>query len=645
MSNYKDFEEQASRLYDAIIGKRRTRALPFSSDNLWNEAWKLRKNNKITDFIFDEIVNVTYNLDNQSLNWSDEQLNEKRKQLGSLILNIENGNASGNVEQTSLGPLLEKLSMRSKEAVVDSDSFSKLKKYMHVERPIQSELEGKINKLFDKKKGIIFLVGNVGDGKSHLLAYMKDKYVNRFENEQIKIINDATESDSPSHTAVETLVNNLEQYNDQNINFGNQRLIIAINLGVITNLLNKLKELGEFSELVTYLEKSGISNGVVKSHQHKIFDNVSFFNLKTFDVRDGKIESSFFSAMFNKVFSKDEDNLFYQAYLDDKKNHRTQAFHVNYELMLDNEIKDSIIYLLIRSQIEYKEIISVRTLMNFIYDILISNREKINYDSYLPFLIFDNAETSPLLKTISLMDPTNNQSRKVDELSTTLYHTSDIFNLIKKLFKDDYKKFQPMFDKFRNKKEDSKYFQMLVNTIFRVKFLINARTSVLNNKEFQEYIEILQEVTDKHRSISLFELIDKSVRLWNGQVSKEQYVITARTKNSTSIAVELELEPVLWEVNNFNIIVEIENHNAISGKEIQRVEIDYRTYALLCKVVQGYLLKKEDIQTVVKFDEFVSLITRSTRGERINVLYNPNLNQEFELKRTYDKSTLRQLGD
>ena len=645
MSNYSEYEKQASRLYEAIVGEKKAKIVPFSADNLWDAAWKQRKNKKITDFIFDEIVNVTSILENNDLRLSEAELDEQRRKLASLIVDIENGNAAGNVEQTALGPLLEKLSMRSKEAVVDSDSFSDLKKYMHVKRPIQDNLEQKIQNLIQKRKGIIFLVGNVGDGKSHLLAYMKDKYGKEFNDQQVEIINDATESDSPTHTAIETLVKKLDGFNDESIQNGNDKLIIAINLGVITNLLIRLKQGKIFNELVDYLEKSGIVNGEINQHKHEIFSNVSFVNQTMFEVNNSKIESDFFLSMFNKVFSREKGNPFYEAYLRDINEHHKQAFHDNYRLLLDSDIKNSVIYLLIRAQVEYKEIISARTLMNFMYDIVISNKEKINYDSYLPFLIFDNAETSKLLKTISFMDPTNNQNREVDELSVRLFHSNDVFNFVKEYFQDDYERFKPMFDKFRNKEDDLKYFRMLVNTMFRVKFLLDARNSVLNNSEFQEFVEILQDVITNKKSISLFKLVDRSLRLWNGTTSKGEYVVTMRAKNSTAIAVELELEPISWEVKNFGVVVKVENQNAVASKEIQEVEVDYKTYVLLKKVVAGYILKREDIQTVVKFDEFVNSITRTTKGERTNILYNPNLDEEFELEKTYDKVTLRQLGE
>ena len=51
-----------------------------------------------------------------------------------------------------------------------------LRDYMHVERTIQLELEKLlIDVKKDGKPSLILLCGSVGDGKSHLLAFMKEK--------------------------------------------------------------------------------------------------------------------------------------------------------------------------------------------------------------------------------------------------------------------------------------------------------------------------------------------------------------------------------------------------------------------------------------------------------------------------------------
>ena len=80
------------------------------------------------------------------------------------------------------------------------------------------------------------LSGSVGDGKSHLLSYMKYKHPDLMEN--FSIHNDATESFDPNLTAIETLNKVLEPFSDENINESNEKLILAINLGILSNLMD-----------------------------------------------------------------------------------------------------------------------------------------------------------------------------------------------------------------------------------------------------------------------------------------------------------------------------------------------------------------------------------------------------------------------
>ncbi len=100
--------------------------------------------------------------------------------------------------------MLRVLQSSSKESVVNADSFGNLRDYMHVERTIQLELE---KMLIDIKKegkpSLILLCGSVGDGKSHLLAFMKEKKPNLLDD--VVIHNDSTESFDPDQNSLETL--------------------------------------------------------------------------------------------------------------------------------------------------------------------------------------------------------------------------------------------------------------------------------------------------------------------------------------------------------------------------------------------------------------------------------------------------------
>lgn len=108
---------------------------------------------------------------------------------------------------------LSKLRKLSSESIDNTDIFNEFKKYMHVERLVEKdlcELLRKLNK--DSRKRLVLVCGSVGDGKSHLISYLKnidsEKLLEGYE-----VYNDATESDAPNLTSIETLARRLESYN------------------------------------------------------------------------------------------------------------------------------------------------------------------------------------------------------------------------------------------------------------------------------------------------------------------------------------------------------------------------------------------------------------------------------------------------
>ena len=62
---------------------------------------------------------------------------------------------------------------------------------------------------------LVLLCGSVGDGKSHLLAYLNEEHKELLEG--FYIHNDATESHDPNLTELETLDNVLCSFRDENI--------------------------------------------------------------------------------------------------------------------------------------------------------------------------------------------------------------------------------------------------------------------------------------------------------------------------------------------------------------------------------------------------------------------------------------------
>src|SRR5699024_5096256 len=111
-------------------------------------------------------------------------------------------------------PRLDVLRTSSQESVVHADSFGSFREYMHVKRPIQQAFESVLEDVKQKEEPqLILLCGSVGDGKSHLLAYMKSKKPELTEG--VMIHNDSTESFNPQENSLDTLEYILKHFDDE----------------------------------------------------------------------------------------------------------------------------------------------------------------------------------------------------------------------------------------------------------------------------------------------------------------------------------------------------------------------------------------------------------------------------------------------
>lgn len=70
---------------------------------------------------------------------------------------------------------LSKLRKLSVESVENTNSFDDFKRYMHVLRPVETELRKLLVDVNDSNhKTLVLLCGSAGDGKSHLLSYLRN---------------------------------------------------------------------------------------------------------------------------------------------------------------------------------------------------------------------------------------------------------------------------------------------------------------------------------------------------------------------------------------------------------------------------------------------------------------------------------------
>lgn len=235
------------------------------------------------------------------------------KQLDESISYLENYSLnSTDAKSENFKKIIQNLSSSSKESIVNSEEFNKFNKYLHIHRPIENKLINELKELQHKNKGIILLVGSVGDGKSHLLAYLKNYYHEMFNN--IEIYNDATESNDPYKTAVETLSEKISEYN----NSENKKLVLAINIGMLHNFASYLKNNNNSSAITDIIKEShifsseGMDNSVYRGNENITI--VSFLNELPFVIEDGDLISDFYNKIMKKIFDETEHNPFYQNF-------------------------------------------------------------------------------------------------------------------------------------------------------------------------------------------------------------------------------------------------------------------------------------------------------------------------------------------
>lgn len=539
-------------------------------------------------------------------------------------------NSTGNIDnQSELLELFNKLSIKSKDAIINENEFDSFKEYMHIERPIEKKLVNSIdNHLLKEKKSIIFLVGNVGDGKSHLLSYISKNYISEFENNEVIIHNDATETTDPRKTSIDTLVDLLEPYNDQNINNGNQnRLIIAINLGILTNLFSFLQSQTNFSELLNYIERSNVlSSDDTLTNSDSRFRIISFIDQSNISIDSGEVDSYFYGRVLDKLFSIDEKNPFYKAYTTDRKKGLNTPLHSNFELLLRNDIQESIKYLLIRAEIQHKIIISARMLFNFFYDICIPSENTDSMKETLPYLLFENSNKTDLLTIINSFDPILNQTKSIDRISVNLYHSVDKFNKIEDYLEEESNNLLFIFKPLNKDNQD---FSEFLNTYLRVRFLLNAKDEIFDHKIYNEFLSLYSQIKAGYQLTNLFQLIDKTYVKWNGQIENNDLLIKNPGPSNLKVLVEVDLMGWQHFIKGTDIVVRY----MVNGDNDNYIDLimDFNTYEIIHKLDQGYFLKHEDKQQAINFDQFVESILKEAKFTRKLYLYDLNTKEKFLL--------------
>lgn len=570
---------------------------------------------------------------------------------------------------------LSKLKESSKEAVEGLNTFSKFKTYMHVNRDVQDELQQIILEA-DKEKGaqLVLVCGSVGDGKSHIISYFKNKYPDVMSN--FTLHNDATESLEPNKTSMDTLNDVLDSFSDEKIETSTEKLILAINLGTLNNFIDS--EYGKrFTVLQKYVESKKILEKSIVENKFDSSSNIQFINFSDYNLytlKDGKVQSKYIKELINKITNPSEINDFYNSYKENCstcKNKDKCPIKANYELISEDNVQNAIVDLLVQCIIKKKIIISTRALLNFMYDLIIArsyidvnspmfkdkigklkNEEYIN--SLTPNIIFDHKELSFIFNALSTLDPLNVRNEKVDDFIIKFNNSTELIQFFEEYI--DYPKGyiekinSVNFDELEGRRIKTNLLKLFIRSYY---LCGKGDLFSLNDEVYENFINYLYfwNKGDKAKLIGLYGEIKDGILKWNGEAEKSHiniFVGKNQVKYKVSEEIELKADPSNLSNNKDSELIKFLTEMDIryKGDKLDNscsIDVDYSLYELLIRVGNGYRPNKKDKNHFIKFIEFInkiecagsqnSQLTFTEKNREKNKKYRLEFDEEFEIYR------------
>ncbi len=575
---------------------------------------------------------------------------EKEEFSGELSENgVHQKNLIGIEKERSLFQEISRLKDSAKEAIENANEFSGFKEYLHVDRRIQLDLEELLkNQKESTETSLILLCGSVGDGKSHLLAFLKKKYP-EIINEYF-IHNDATESFSPGKDAMETLEELLLPFSDENIDTSGQKIILAINLGVLHNFITHNHKKATFTKLKHFVEESKLfSQNIVTSYEVKPFNLFNFTDYHSYELtKEGPI-SDFYQSLLNKILQEGNKNPFHQAYERDLKKSERTMLHENYEFFKNEFVQEQVISLVIQSVIKKKLVISTRAFLNFVADILISeNLSKVsqltNFEKLknsLPSLLFDNTDRSSILKSINELDPIHKRSAATDDLIIKLNTLNDWKAVNNQYITEPTTR--KWLEPFETNTElvptlFSEYFEAFI----RMVYLTNPNfVKLLEEKSYESYMSSLYyfNIGEKKMIRKFYEDFKDTIFQWKGSLKKD-YILLSHPFDKYKLGQKFSVKPVtpiLSEKSDstlytFKSVISV-GYKKENSLEEALLDIDYPLYALLTKVAEGYRPTKRDEDEAIKFTEFLEKVMQFGNKKEELLINFPSENKFYKIKR------------
>lgn len=547
---------------------------------------------------------------------------------------------------------LSKLRKSSAESVENTTAFDSFKEYLHVERQVELELKDILRNInANQSKCLVLLCGSAGDGKSHLISYLKN-----FDSEQLltdyEPYNDATESSEPTLTSIDTLAEKLSSFNDDNINVEDgKKMIIAINLGTLNNFIDSEK--GErFSKLKSYVEVNAIFSGYgqnVGYQADSIFQHVSFSDYQVFSLGSNGIETAFLDALFKKVFRKNMQNPFYTAFEQCGKCAlctRCPVRH-NYEFLSIDANQKTIIERIVEIVIKDKAIVSTREVLNLLYDLMVhpdfdpSQIRVVTSDvqyltNYLnwttPMLLNEYEDISPMLNAIGKHDILKDRSSRSDSDITRFHSLENIQEVFEKATSDTvYHVLNNLTDisVLGGIKPELK--KIIYRFIARINDFGTERIDTLGQQRLREFIRFLyfQNSGNEKKLGGLYKSARYAILGWDGKF-EDNHICIDDTNDQLWVLEQLQIKSVInknaqqinGNIQRFSpsLILRFKKSDLAMGESAE-LNVDFALYEMISDMKDGYRPTVQDKNRHADFVSFVQrLIEFGNKSERVMLI-------------------------
>lgn len=551
---------------------------------------------------------------------------------------------------------LSMLRKQSMESVENTAHFAEFKRYLHVVRPVEEELRSLLRKVNSEgKKCLVLLCGSAGDGKSHLISYLRHADSEGLLDEY-ELYNDATESSAPELTSIDTLYDKLAPFNDENyFKDDGFRMILAINLGTLNNFIESEKGKA-FSRLKEYVETNEIFSSFSRENVYQpnsVFQHISFADYQVFTLKEDNVGTEFLETLIGKVFLAVENNPFYKAYLENASCSLCQRCPVrhNYEFLSKPENQAAIIKKIVEVVVKDKAIVSTRDILNFIYDIIV--HPSFDYNSmcaatsdvkYLtkyiqyttPMLMYEYDDISPLINAVRNHDLLKERQSSMDADATRFHSLENIYEAFSNATCNT--PYERLNDTSKiavlgGIKPELK--KLVYRFIVRTKEIKGEYQASHQQELLSEYIKYLYyQHSGKEKQLKkLYESTKKAIMGWDGQFDSD-YICIDDSNERFWVIEHLLIQPAIYkdkpyeddEVLRFstNIRLRFKKTNG-APNETAEINMDYALFEMVSAMREGYRPTVQDKNKHTDFVSFVQqLIEFGDKGTRIVLLPKDN---------------------